>query len=225
MQVYSGKNDRPREKKLGFWVVKYTVCNMHGTRGGVTTDNLFTRCERVNFLFTNGITLGGTLRKNKPQISALFLGGKQRQFYSSSFPFTSDVTLVSHVPVRNEAVILLSLQRHNNTCVHGWRISHKPEVIMHSYATNSGCNVLDKLVRECTCIGSIMLWTLKLFFISIAVVCVNASVLWMLKYPKWQQRKSYCKNMYLLSLREEIVWPHIWMKTDSGNVNRHTAGH
>ena len=83
---------------------------MHGIRGGVTTDNLFTHCERVFFLLTKGITLGGTLRKNEPQISALFLSGKQRQFYSSTFPFTNDLTLVSHVPARNKAVILLSSQ-------------------------------------------------------------------------------------------------------------------
>jgi hypothetical protein len=41
---------------------------MHGTRGGVTANNLFTCCEWVNFLLTKGITLGGTLRKNEPQI-------------------------------------------------------------------------------------------------------------------------------------------------------------
>ena len=54
---------------------------------------------------------------------------------------------------------------------------------MHNYATKSGCNVLDKLVRESTCIGSTMIWTLKLFFSLIAVACVNAFTLWMLKYP------------------------------------------
>jgi hypothetical protein len=141
-------------------------------------------------------------------------------------PFTTDLTLVSHVPARNKAVILLSSQRHdNNVCVHGWGISHKPEITMHNYATRSGCNVLDELVRECTCIGSTMIWTLKLFFSLIAVACVNAFTLWMLKYPNWQQRKNYCKNMYLLSLGAEMVWPRTWKKADSRNVNRHTAGH
>jgi len=93
---------------------------MHGTSGGVTADNLFTRCERVNFLLAKGITQSGTLRNNEPQVSALLLGGKQRQFYSSISPFTTDLTLVSHVPTRNEAVILLSSQRHDNTCVCAW---------------------------------------------------------------------------------------------------------
>jgi hypothetical protein len=27
---------------------------MHGTRGGVTADNLFTRCEWLNFLLNKG---------------------------------------------------------------------------------------------------------------------------------------------------------------------------
>jgi hypothetical protein len=33
----------------------------------------------------------GTLRKNKPEIPALFLSGKQRDVYSSVFGFTYDL--------------------------------------------------------------------------------------------------------------------------------------
>ena len=176
-QVYSGKSDGAREKMQDLWVVKYMVCHIYGTRRGVTTDNLFTCYEQANCLLTKGMTLGGTIRKNEPQISALFVSGKQRQVYSSLSPFNNDLTLVWHVPARNEAVIFLSSQRHDNMYMHGWGISHKPEIIMRNNATKSGCNVLDKLVRECTFVRSTRCWTLKLFFSFIAAACVNAFVL------------------------------------------------
>jgi hypothetical protein len=53
------------------------------------------------------MTQVGTLRKNEPEILSLFLTGKQREVYSYIFGLTSDLTLVSYVPARKKAVILL----------------------------------------------------------------------------------------------------------------------
>jgi hypothetical protein len=92
------------------------------------------------------MTLVGILRKNKSEIPSLFLSGKQRQVLSS-LVFTDDITLVSYVPARKKAVILLSSQRDYNTCMAEEK-DHKPEFIMHSKASKSGLEVLDKLVRE-----------------------------------------------------------------------------
>lgn len=118
------------------------------------------------------MTLVGTVRKNKPEIPALFLSGKQREVQSSSvvFGFTNELTLVSYVPAVNKTVILLSSQYHDNTCI-GEEKDHKPEIIMQYNATKSGVDVLDKLVREYTCMGSTRRWPLKLFLnlIDIAV--------------------------------------------------------
>jgi hypothetical protein len=92
------------------------------------------------------MTLVGTLWKNKSKIPSLFLSGKQREVLFSFF-FTNDITLVSYVPARKKAVILLSSQHDYNTCM-GEEKDHKPEFIMHSKATKSGSEVLDKLVRK-----------------------------------------------------------------------------
>jgi len=52
---------------------------MFGTRKGVTADNFFTSCElATSLLTTQNMKVVGTLRKNKPEIPALFLSGKQR---------------------------------------------------------------------------------------------------------------------------------------------------
>jgi hypothetical protein len=65
--------------------------------------------------------------------------------------------------------------------------NHK--IIMHN-VIRSAFDVLDQLVRECTCMRSTRCLCLELFCSLINVAGVNAFVLWMLKYPNWQQKKN-----------------------------------
>ena len=81
MQVYTSKSDKAREKKQSHQVGKDMVCHMYGTRKGVTADNFFTSRKPANLLLTRNVTMVGTLRENKPEISALFLSGKQKEVY------------------------------------------------------------------------------------------------------------------------------------------------
>jgi len=147
IQVYTDESDVVREKKQGLRVVKDMVCHMHGTRRRITTDNFFTSCELVNFLLTKNMTVFGTLRKNKPEISTLFPSGKQTDVHSSIFWSTNELTLVPYIPARNKTVILLSSQHHDDTCK-GEKKDNTPEIIMHYNATKSKDDILDKVVKE-----------------------------------------------------------------------------
>jgi hypothetical protein len=71
----------------------------------------------------------------------------------------------------------------------GGEKDHKPEIIMHYNATKCGVDILGKDVGEHTCMRSMRCWPLKLFNV-IDVVSANVFVLWMLKYPNWQQKKN-----------------------------------
>jgi hypothetical protein len=154
------------------------VCHTYRTGTGVTADNFLTSCELSNFLLTRNMTLVGTLRENKPEIPALLLSGKQKEVSSSIFVFTNDLTWVSHVPVRNKAVILLSSQHHDDKCM-GEEKDLKPKIIMHN-AIKGGIDILDQLETECTGMRSTRCWRLKLFRSLIEVAGVNSFVLWML---------------------------------------------
>jgi len=82
-----------------------------------------------------------------------------------------------------------------------------------------GFDVQDKLLRECTCTRLKLPWHFKLLLSFIDVVCVNACVLWMLKYPNWQERKNHRRHLYLLPLGEIMVRSHIRKRADSGNID------
>jgi hypothetical protein len=68
---------------------------------------------------------------------------------------------------------------------------------MHNNATKSGFDILEQLVTERTCTRSTRCWCLKLFCSFADVACVNAFVLWMLKYPNGQQKKNQWTRLYL----------------------------
>jgi len=103
----------------------------------------------------------------------------------SIFGFTSNLTLVWHVPARNKAVIPLSSQHCDNMCK-GKEKDHKCPIIKHNKATKSGFDILEEDGRECTCVRS------RRHFLSfVDVVCVNIFILWMLKYPNWQEKKNH----------------------------------
>ena len=87
-----------------------------------------------------------------------------------------------------KTVTLNASQQYDNTRM-GEENDHKPEIIMHYNATKCGVDVLDKDVREYTGTRSMRCWPLKLFNL-IDVVSANVFVLWMLKYPNWQQKKN-----------------------------------
>ena len=60
------------------------------------------------------MALGVTQRNNEPEISALFLSVKQREVYSYIFSFIGGPTLISYVPARNKAAILLFSLHHDD---------------------------------------------------------------------------------------------------------------
>ena len=150
----------------------------------ITTANFFTNCELPNSHSSKNMTAVGKTWKNKPAIPALFLGGKHRCLHSSIFCFTNELTLVSYVPARNKTLILLLSLHLDDTCIRKDK-DHKPEIIMHYNINKSEFDVLDKLVKEHTYKISIRRCPLKLFLKMIDVACVNAFVLWMLKYTNW----------------------------------------
>ena len=112
----------------------------------------------ADFLLTENKTLVGTVKQNKPESAALFMKGKQSLFFYLCC--TSDLTPLPHVPASNKTVILFSWQ-HHDMCM-GEEQDHKLEIIMH-YSDKVGVDVLDKILREYTCMKSKRQWPLTLF--------------------------------------------------------------
>lgn len=77
----------------------------------ITCDNWFMSMDLLQEMKNRRITVLGTLRSNKPEIPKEFLADRTRAPGSSIFGFTSTATIVSYVPKKNKAIILLSSRR------------------------------------------------------------------------------------------------------------------
>lgn len=73
-------------------------------------------------VFKRKVTMLGTMRKNKPELSSELLAVKNRKVTSSVFVFTEQATLVSYCPKKGKNVLLLSTMhkaqretKHNET--------------------------------------------------------------------------------------------------------------
>ncbi|XP_035207646.1 uncharacterized protein LOC118182410 [Stegodyphus dumicola] len=89
-------------------IVKRLIGAHEGSNCNLTTDNWYTSYPLAQYLLTKGISLVGTLRKNKKEIPNEFQPSKTREVGSSLFGFQKDMTIVSYATKKNKCVILLS---------------------------------------------------------------------------------------------------------------------
>lgn len=88
-----------------------------------------------------GLTYLGTLKKNKRHIPPEFQASKKRQPESSLHGFTKDFTIVSYVPKKSKAVLLISSMHHTKELD---PLIKKPMTIMDYSKTKGGVDEIDK---------------------------------------------------------------------------------
>ncbi|KAJ8929105.1 hypothetical protein NQ314_018219 [Rhamnusium bicolor] len=108
------------------------------------------------------MTITGTLRMNKREIPQEFLVNTKSEEHSSVFGFTNKMTLVSHVPRKNKAFILLSTQ-FNDAETANERKKKKPIINLHYNANKGAVDTADKMMREYFCVRATRRWPLIFF--------------------------------------------------------------
>lgn len=108
IQPYLGKpvGACSSEQNQGQRVVLDLVRGLKGHN--VTMDNFFSSYSLGQELLARGITMVGTMRKNKRSIPPNLLTCKKLPLYKSTFAFTKNTALVSYVGRKNKCTILQS---------------------------------------------------------------------------------------------------------------------
>ena len=95
---YLGKEKSGPQQNLGRSVVLELTNPFTYSGRNITMDNYFTDMVLAKSLLQNGLTLVGTVRKNKKFIPSSCLPSRSREEKSSIFAFQQKCTLVSYVP-------------------------------------------------------------------------------------------------------------------------------
>nr|CAI5845897.1 unnamed protein product [Callosobruchus analis] len=155
---YISKEDRQSTLPIpSKYVLKLSEL-IHKTNRNITLDNWFTSVGLTNSLREVGLTVVGTLRKNKPEIPPKIL--KTEISTPNGFAFTPDVVLVSHTPTKNKAVMLFSTMHSNDEVDQS---SGKLEMNLFYNSTKGGVDVLDQVCYSKCTVRRTKRWPLRVF--------------------------------------------------------------
>lgn len=192
-EVYTGKN--LQNKKSSFShptdVVLCIIKPIENTNQNVTCDNWYTSMELTNELRKKELTYVGTVKKNKRMMSKEFLPDRKRLVHSSSFGFTSDMTLVSYVP-KKEKSVLMSSMHHDSTVDEKTK---KPEIIMFYNSTKAGVDALDEKCATYSTSRRTRRWPMTLFRCILNISDVNSRIIYQFAHGEEISRYNYLKQL------------------------------
>lgn len=212
---YLGKQaGENRQQNVGTTVVTQLTEPYYHTGRNVTVDNFFNDVSLSEFLLQKGLTLVGTMRRNKRDIPPEFLPSRSRSEGSSIFGFNEKTTMVSYVPKRNKAVILTSSMHHEPSVD---SVSGKPDIILFYNSTKSGVDTVDQLCHKYTVKRPTKRWPLCIFYGILDIAAINSMVIWLQKNPQWEQGKTHKRRLLLEELGLQLV--HQRLKARAANPN------
>lgn len=201
--IYTGKDTRranPKKLSIPTLDVLTLIPPISGTNRNITADNWFSSIELIKELRSHTISYVETLKRNKREVPAEFQPQKNRPPNSALFGFTGSESLVSFVPKKNRAVLLVSTMHHSNTMVNG-----KPEIINFYNETKGGVDSLDK---KCACYKTgrrTRRWPQVIWFRILDIAGLNANVI----FNGVQQNQIMERRLFLTTLGQELIKAHL----------------
>lgn len=210
--------DAPRVAGVADRIVKQLSEPYFGTHRIITYDNFFTNYDVAQYLQQNKIYSVGTLRKNKRCIPKEFLPNKKRPESSNIFGFRPNMTLVSHVPKKNKAVLLLSTFHHGNSSeIHSVDENGKSEINLFYNKTKGGVDTLDQLCHTYSCQRKTNRWPNAYFMNMVNVGAVAAYVVFshLHQIPETSKRKD-ARKKFLNDLADQLTFNCIKNRSHQG---------
>ncbi|CAK1602108.1 unnamed protein product [Parnassius mnemosyne] len=179
IEPYVGTNEGPYNlSNSASDVVKRLVTPIRGSHRNIVMDSWYTSLPlSQDLLHEYGLTSLGTIRKNKPQIPAIFSATQRREEKSSLFGFQNDCTLVSYVPRKNKVVLLVTTMHHDASIDQNSGEKNLPEIIADYNRYKCGVDVVDELCGTYSVSRITKRWPLVIFFGFKNIAGINAYVI------------------------------------------------
>lgn len=172
------------------------------TNRNITGDNWFSSIELVRELKKNGLTYVGTLRKNRREVPMEFLANRNRSVSSTLYGFSDEgITLLSHVPKKNKAVLLVSSM---HDCIDK-NAPGLPEIIKFYNQTKGGVDALDMKCSNYSSSRRTRRWPLAIFYRLLDICSNNSFVL----YIHYKDTQPITRFNFIDELASDLIKQHI----------------
>lgn len=183
------------------------------TNRNVTADNWFSSIELVNVLKNKKLTYVGTLKKNKTEIPTEFLPNRKKAVCTSLYGYTRDMTLLSYIPKKNKAVILISSLHHNE---YNDPQTGKPEIIAFYNETKGGVDSLDQKCSVYSSSRRTRRWPLAIFFRLLDIASVNSYI----AHQAYRDNEKMLRFEFGKQLGMLLVSPQMYRRFDNKHIGR-----
>lgn len=207
--IYHGKNsdgiglsEQERKMAVPTQSVMRLAKVVEGSNRNITADNWFSSIPLVEALLKKKLTM----KKNKGEIPPCFLPNRTRIAESSLYGFTKDLTMLSYVPKKSKAVILVSSSHHfienDSDC-------NKPVIIADYNHTKGGVDEIDKKCSVYSCSRKTRRWPMAIFFRMLDMIGINCFVLYQTCANSDVKMR---RGAFLRNLARQLVLDHIKMR-------------
>lgn len=191
---YGNNSNKPTD------IVKRLVEPIKNSNRNLTTDNYYTSYPLAEHLLQVGLTLLGTMKRNKREIPPEFISEKNRQVGSSLSGFQNDMSLTSYVTKKKKCVIILSTM-HDTVDIDP--DTHKPETIMDYNSTKGGVDSVDQMCSTYSTSRKTRRWTMTVFFRILDIAGINSYKIYLANNLENNiRRKVYLKTLAISLMQE-----------------------
>ncbi|XP_069680912.1 piggyBac transposable element-derived protein 4-like [Periplaneta americana] len=205
VEVYCGKQPPgPFEASVSpNDIVERLVSHLEGSNRNVTMDNWYSSYALAVSLKKKGLTCIGALKKNKMEIPQEFTPHRGRAVQSSMFGFQKDMTLVSYVPKRNKAVILLSTMHDDGTVDED---TGKPHILLDYNSTKGAVDTIEQMCGRYSVARVTRRWPLVIFYSLLDIAGINAQIIYCANEANQRSnRRIFLKEMSLSLLKPRLI--------------------
>ncbi len=144
----------------------------------VVCDNYYTSFELYEKLKSIGLTMIGTVRKNKPEVPETLKQCGRAFSQITRFAFHKNVMIASYVPKPQKLVLLMSSAHNNNEIDEE---TQKPRIILDYNAHKGGVDTFDSLMKKKSTVRNTRRWPMRMFFMILDAAGINAHIIQNLK--------------------------------------------
>lgn len=213
-EVYLGKGSIPRNIPASEFYCLTMTEQIHNSNRNLTVDNWFTSIPAAQKLLDKGVTMVGTLRKNKKEIPQEFKTKDSRDYNTAMFAFSNNLTLLSYCPQKKKTKKIILLLSTMHDMPDKDKTIPLPEIIQLYNKTKVGVDLHDQLSHKYSVIRRTKRWPLTIFYGLLDTVGINANILYHVATNNKEPRRKFLKSLALT-----LIKPHMERRFDQPTLN------
>ncbi|KAK3778106.1 hypothetical protein RRG08_062802 [Elysia crispata] len=178
---YLGRKGRPSaagEKNIGRNTAIRLIEPYFGSGRNLTTDNFFIDKVLSYHLLKNGVTLVGTVRRDKRFLPHDFQKGTGMSKGDAMFAFTKTTICAYKSNIKKHVVVLNTMHHSADRGT-----TNKPEVVESYNSTKGGVDSMDQMCHKFTTKRKTNRWPMLLFYDMLDLASIDSIVCWRKTFP------------------------------------------